>query len=1094
MDLRLLGPLEFMVDGRRLPLGATKQRALLAILALRANATVSLDRLVDGLWAEDPPATAPKMVQLYVSQLRRLFAGDDVEIVTHGRGYELRIRDDAVDAIRFARLVDEDAAREALALWSGTPLADVADEPFAAVEIRRLEELWLRAAELVVDADLGAGREEEALARLDRLVEEQPLRERLHAQRMLALYRSGRQSEALDAYVAARRRLVEDVGIEPGAELRELHAQILTQDPALRRPLPARPGTGNGRAPAEPTARARTPHVRRLVIGAGVAMLVALAVFAVTRLTAPDHLTGISEGGVGVIDPDASAITDEYRLGGEAGAVAAGGGSVWVADPHAGTVSRIHPGAVTVETIDVGLTPAALAFGAGSLWVVGGDRDFVAQVDARANRVVQEITVGNGPQAVAVGYGALWVATALDDQVVRIDLRTGRRERIPVGGHPAALAVGHGAVWAAGEESAHVARIDPRSREIVDAIPVGSGPSAVIAGLGAVWTANRQDGTVSRIDPATDRVTETMPAGRAPVALAIAGKALWVADAAGGIVRLDPQARGAARTVKTGSSPAGMATIDDALWVTGAAPPTAHRGGTLRFGVEPTQLDPAIGGYNPVAMPLIALAYEGLLRFRRAPSTAGTSLEPALVVAVPEPGDGGRRYVLQLRAGLRFSDGTPVRASDFRASLERLAAIQGNALAFVFGAVEGVPRCVAMPRRCDLTRGIAADDRTGTIAIRLSRPDPDLPQKLAVPIAAVVPASTPHRDFGSHPAPGTGPYRIDRIDPGHRAVFTRNPYFRAGESPTGLVDRVDVTMGEEEPRVRATTAGRLDLTDLWVTATATRLAALRTTVAGRLESASRMFTEYAWLNVRAAPFDDVRVRRAINFAVDRRRAVDVTGGPVAGAPTCQVIPAGLPGYRPTCPFTIAPSPTGSWSAPDIARARRLIAASGTRGMRVDIATYGERRALGEHLAGVLRRLGYRARVHVVPTLSDTYPPAVRRRHPPQMGINGWIADYPAPANFLRAVLGCESYVPGEPYLTVNFSRFCDPRLDAAIDRADAAGASAGDAWQRIEGRIAAQAPMVPLVDRRVVMVTSPRLGNLQFHLQTGPMLEQVWVR
>ena len=156
---------------------------------------------------------------------------------------------------------------EALALWSGAPLADVADEPFAAVEIRRLEELWLRAAELAVDADLAAGREEEALARLERLVEEHPLRERLHAQRMLALYRSGRQSEALDAYVAARRRLVEDVGIEPGAELRELHARILTQDPALRSPAAGPAGhraTGARRPPSRRHAHDRRTCRRRL--------------------------------------------------------------------------------------------------------------------------------------------------------------------------------------------------------------------------------------------------------------------------------------------------------------------------------------------------------------------------------------------------------------------------------------------------------------------------------------------------------------------------------------------------------------------------------------------------------------------------------------------------------------------------------------------------------------------------------------------------------------------------------------------------------------------------------------------------------------
>src|SRR3954447_21378233 len=177
MDFQLLGPVEATRDGRPVSLGPTKQRALLAMLALQANATVGVDRLIDGLWGEDPPATAPKMVQLYVSQLRRMLAGDDAEIVTHGRGYELRVRDEAIDAARFERLVEDAAdshgapnghAREALALWRGAPLADVADEPFAGVEIRRLDELRLRASELAVETDLAAGREQEALTQLER--------------------------------------------------------------------------------------------------------------------------------------------------------------------------------------------------------------------------------------------------------------------------------------------------------------------------------------------------------------------------------------------------------------------------------------------------------------------------------------------------------------------------------------------------------------------------------------------------------------------------------------------------------------------------------------------------------------------------------------------------------------------------------------------------------------------------------------------------------------------------------------------------------------------------------------------------------------
>src|SRR5919198_3744076 len=238
MDLQLLGPVEATVDGRPIPLGATKQRALLAMLALRANSTVSIDALIEGLWAGDPPASAAKMVQLYVSQLRRLLEGNGAEIVTHGRGYELRLDPDRIDAARFEHAVaaagnaNGTAARAALALWSGAPLANVSEEPFAQAAIRRLEELRLRATELAIDADLAAGRHRDVIGELDALVAEHPLSERLHAQRMLALHRSGRQAEALAAYRHARRVLVDEIGVEPGPELRELHEAILHQDAA----------------------------------------------------------------------------------------------------------------------------------------------------------------------------------------------------------------------------------------------------------------------------------------------------------------------------------------------------------------------------------------------------------------------------------------------------------------------------------------------------------------------------------------------------------------------------------------------------------------------------------------------------------------------------------------------------------------------------------------------------------------------------------------------------------------------------------------------------------------------------------------------
>jgi DNA-binding SARP family transcriptional activator/pimeloyl-ACP methyl ester carboxylesterase len=242
MEIRLLGLVEATIDGRPVALGAAKQRAVLAMLALRANAPVSTDRLIEGLWGEEPPPSARKVVQLHVSQLRKLLDGDATEIVTRGRGYELRLPAESVDALRFERLITaaergegtpNGAAREALSLWRGPALDDLADEPFAAAEMRRLEELWLRARELDIAGALAAGEHAIVLGELQELVDRHPLRERLHAQLMLALYRCGRQAEALEAYRQARAVLVAEVGVEPGPELRRLHEAILQQESSL---------------------------------------------------------------------------------------------------------------------------------------------------------------------------------------------------------------------------------------------------------------------------------------------------------------------------------------------------------------------------------------------------------------------------------------------------------------------------------------------------------------------------------------------------------------------------------------------------------------------------------------------------------------------------------------------------------------------------------------------------------------------------------------------------------------------------------------------------------------------------------------------
>ena len=252
IDFRILGPLEARDGERELPLGGGKQRALLALLLVNANRTVSIDRIVDELWGDEVPESAQKMVQIYVSKLRKVLSPGMLR--TRPPGYSLELGPDELDLHRFERAVVEarreldagraqqaaDLLREALALWRGPALAEFAAEPFAQPEGARLEELRVAALEARLEADLALGRHESVVSELEALTGRHPLRERLRSQHMLALYRSGRHAEALAGYQSFRRRLADELGMEPSASLRELERLILQQDPSLELPIGAK--------------------------------------------------------------------------------------------------------------------------------------------------------------------------------------------------------------------------------------------------------------------------------------------------------------------------------------------------------------------------------------------------------------------------------------------------------------------------------------------------------------------------------------------------------------------------------------------------------------------------------------------------------------------------------------------------------------------------------------------------------------------------------------------------------------------------------------------------------------------------------------
>src|SRR2546425_204298 len=262
MEFRILGPIEVWSERRQIALGGIKQRALLAVLLLHRNEVVSIDRLIDELWNGHPPATSVKVVQVYVSQLRKALGGqrarndEEGRLVTRAPGYLLRVEPDELDAERFERLVEEGrralgagsprlATRtllEALALWRGPALADFALDSFAQTEIARLEEVRLTALADRIDADLALGRHEQLVSELEALVAENPLRERLRGQLMLALYRAGRQADALEVYRQTREVLHGELGLDPSRALQSLERSILLQDTALE--LAAQPFVG----------------------------------------------------------------------------------------------------------------------------------------------------------------------------------------------------------------------------------------------------------------------------------------------------------------------------------------------------------------------------------------------------------------------------------------------------------------------------------------------------------------------------------------------------------------------------------------------------------------------------------------------------------------------------------------------------------------------------------------------------------------------------------------------------------------------------------------------------------------------------------
>jgi YVTN family beta-propeller protein len=1120
LDIRLLGPVEVRVGEQVLDIGGPKQRVLLAVLALSANQPVPRQVLIDRQWAGNPPEGAQHALEAQISRLRKALEATVAEPVLMARAgaYVLRVPAESIDVRRFERLATagrralaghapHEAAADlsaALALWRGEPLADFSQELMARPEVARLDELRLGVIEDRIEADLALGRHADVVAELGALVQAHPYRERLYQLLMVAMYRCGRQHEALAVYQSARRTLVDELGIEPGQALTRTERAILNHDLSLEPPTvtPVATAGNAGQERPAPMARARRA---RVLVAAGACAVLAAAVLSVlgTRTRAvvaePDSIAVINAG--------SGALTADVEGVGQPGGVAYGAGATWVTDAAAGLLIRIGA-ADQVTDIQVGRGPAGVTVADGEVWVANNLDGTVSEVNAGARLPVKIIRVGIGPSAIASGQGSVWVANTAADTLSRIDAVTGHVvATIPLNIAPTSVAAGAGAVWVTSQQAGRLLRVDPADNRVSQAIPIGQSPAGLAVGAGSVWVADA-GGTVWRIDPRTGR-SRTIEVSGVPAGVAYSGGALWVAGGLNGSVSRISPASGKVQLIHIGNETADIAAAGGRVWATVLPSLASHRGGTLTVITQlpPDQMprpptDPAKAFYT-VAFQILGLTNDGLVGYRAATGLAGDQLVPDLATALPKPTDGGTTYTFHLRPGLRYSTGAPVRPEDFRRAFERMFHLR-NYVSYYAGIV-GAAQCMRRPGHCDIARGIVANDAAGTISFHLTAPDPEFLYQLALSFAYPVPRGTPNHLISAAQLPATGPYMTKSLVPGHTWVLVRNPRFRqwsAQAQPRGYPDRIimrfDVPPGQAVADVENGTA------DVLLGPPPGSLGQLQTHYTRQLHTGPMGATIALALNTRLPPFNKLAARQAVNYAINRATVAGLNGGALAAQPTCQILPPTVPGYSPYCPYTILPNSGGVWAAPDLARAQRLVRQSGTRGDRVTVL-YGPEGtpfpslATARYIVSVLDQLGYRTTFRVVKNPSAYWGVLNNSRDRVQAGFVSWYQDYPTPADFVDLLLTCRSFLP-DNYGNLNSAEFCNPRIDAQGQRAlslePGDPVAAGALWAAIDRELTDQAPWVPLYNPPSLTVLSARVGNYQYHpyWNGNLLLDQLWVR
>ena len=530
-----------------------------------------------------------------------------------------------------------------------------------------------------------------------------------------------------------------------------------------------------------------------------------------------------------------------------------------------------------------------------------------------------------------------------------------------------------------------------------------------------------------------------------------------------------------------------------------SAPNDPHRGGKLRLLATSGAgtVDPQIN-YTLQFGQIYQSVYDGLLAFRKGSGAEAFTVVPDLAEALPAPENGGKRYVFKLRKGIKFSDGREVTVDDAAASFRRMFKVTSPTAGTFYNGIVGAPACIKTPATCTLAGGVVPDAKAGTLTINLTAPDAEFFQKMAFPHAFILPADAPAKDVGVNAIAGTGAYRIVSYDPKKQLKLARNPHFKLWSEdaqPDGYVDEVDYDFGlADEDQVTAIANGQADW--MFDPVPADRLPELGSKYAKQVKISPLTAMFYIPMNTRLAPFNNLKVRQAVNLAIDRNALVKIYGGANLATPSCQILPPGFPGYEPYCPYTAAPGKT--WAAPDMVRAKQLVKESGMAGQKVTFIA--EDRAIGKqiglYMQSVLNELGFETTVKPL-SMSVQFTYIQNTNNKVQISASTWYQDYPAASNFLNVLFSCASFHEGSDS-SVNISGLCDKGVEADLAKALATGvtdpAAAAVQWTAIDRRVTDLAPVAVMFNPKQLDFVSKRVGNYVFSGQFYFLYAKAWVK